>query len=158
MLHRAGGVAARRAVRRLPQRAVEPSAASNKESPLIETYRASVRIGRALYRRAGRALRVPAPWSGSGTRAESPEDPHVLQARHRQLRIHVETPLGHRKANPKDTVEQVLNHATCAGLVILATAQTALNHSWPTAVTDAGLQLANGRVCLRVAPARCTRA
>lgn len=50
MLHRAGGVAARRAVRRLrsPQRAVELSAASNEESPLTETCRASVRIGRAL--------------------------------------------------------------------------------------------------------------
>jgi len=60
--------------------------------------------------------------------------------------------------NPKDTVERVLNHATCAGLITLATAQTASNHSWPTAVTDVGLQLANGRVCLRAAPARCTRA
>jgi len=43
--------------------------------------------------------------------------------------------------NPKDTVERVLNRATCAGLITLTTAQTALNHSWPTAVTDAGLQL-----------------
>ncbi len=60
--------------------------------------------------------------------------------------------------NPKDTVERVLNHATCAGLITLATAQTAISHSWPTAVTDAGLQLANGRVCLRAEPARCTRA
>ena len=59
---------------------------------------------------------------------------------------------------PKDTVERVLNHATWAGLITLATAQTAINHSWPTAVTDVGLQLANGRVCLRAAPARCTRA
>jgi len=55
--------------------------------------------------------------------------------------------------NPKDTVERVLNHATCAGLITLATAQTVIHHSWPTAVTDAGLQLANGRVCLRAAPA-----
>ena len=54
---------------------------------------------------------------------------------------------------PKDTVERVLNHATCAGLITLATAQTVIHHSWPTAVTDAGLQLANGRVCLRAAPA-----
>ncbi len=60
--------------------------------------------------------------------------------------------------NPKDTVERVLNHATCAGSITLATAQTAISHSWPTAVTDAGLQLANGRVCLRAEPARCTRA
>ncbi len=60
--------------------------------------------------------------------------------------------------NPKDTVERVLNHATCAGLITLVTAQTAISHSWPTAVTDAGLQLANGRVCLRAEPARCTRA
>jgi len=27
-------------------------------------------------------------------------------------------------------------------LITLATAQTVINHSWPTAVTDAGLQLA----------------
>ena len=60
--------------------------------------------------------------------------------------------------NPKDTVERVLNHATCAGLITLVTAQTVINHSWPSAVTDAGLQLANGRVCLRTEPARCTRA
>ncbi len=60
--------------------------------------------------------------------------------------------------NPKDTVERVLNHATCAGLITLVTAQTVINHSWPTAVTDADLQLANGRVCLRAEPARCTRA
>jgi len=60
--------------------------------------------------------------------------------------------------NPKDTTKRVLNHATCAGLITLATAQTAINHSWPTAVTDAGLQLANGRVCLRAEPAQCTRA
>jgi len=60
--------------------------------------------------------------------------------------------------NPKDAAERVLNHATCAGLITLVTAQTVINRSWPTAVTDAGLQLANGWVCLRAAPARCTRA
>ncbi len=60
--------------------------------------------------------------------------------------------------NLKDTVERVLNHAMCAGLITLVTAQTVINHSWPTAVTDAGLQLASGRVCLRAEPARCTRA
>lgn len=60
--------------------------------------------------------------------------------------------------NPKDTVERVLNHGTCAGLIILAAAQTVINHSWPTAVTDAGLQVAVGRVCLRAEPSRCIRA
>ena len=60
--------------------------------------------------------------------------------------------------NPKDGIENTLNHATCAGLITLATAQTAIDHSWPTAVTDAGLQLAGGRVCLRAEPARCTQA
>ncbi len=59
---------------------------------------------------------------------------------------------------PKDTTERVLNHATCAGLITLATAQTVINRSWPTAVSDAGLQVSGGRVCLRAEPSRCTRA
>jgi len=57
--------------------------------------------------------------------------------------------------NPKDAIE--LNHATCAGLVPLVVAQTAIAHQWVTAVADAGLALVGDRVCLRADPARCTR-
>ncbi len=57
--------------------------------------------------------------------------------------------------NPKDGTENTLNHATCAGLIPLSVAQTAIAHHWPTAIEDAGLALAGTKVCLRSAPARC---
>ena len=59
--------------------------------------------------------------------------------------------------NPKDTIENTLNHATCAGLIPLVVAQSAIAHQWVTAVQDADLALVGNRVCLRVDPARCTR-
>ncbi|WP_020658755.1 hypothetical protein [Amycolatopsis benzoatilytica] len=57
--------------------------------------------------------------------------------------------------NPKDAVENKLKDAVCSGLVPLATAQTAIAHSWTTAYDDAGLRIANGKVCLRADPSRC---
>ena len=59
--------------------------------------------------------------------------------------------------NPKDQIENTLNHATCAGLIPLVVAQGAIARQWVTAVQDAGLALVGDRVCLRVDPARCTR-
>ncbi len=59
--------------------------------------------------------------------------------------------------NPKDAIENTLNHATCAGLIPLVVAQSAIAHQWVTAVADAGLAVVGDRVCLRVDPARCTR-
>jgi len=59
--------------------------------------------------------------------------------------------------NPKDAIENELNHATCAGLIPLVVVQTAIAHQWVTAVADAGLALVGDRVCLRADPARCTR-
>jgi len=57
--------------------------------------------------------------------------------------------------NPKDAVENKLNQAACAGLIPLATAQTAIAHQWVTAFDDAGLRVAGGKVCLRDEPTRC---
>jgi len=59
--------------------------------------------------------------------------------------------------NPKDQIEITLNHSTCAGLIPLVVAQSAIARQWVTAVQDAGLALVGDRVCLRVDPARCTR-
>jgi len=57
--------------------------------------------------------------------------------------------------NPKDAVENKLKEAVCAGLIPLATAQTAIAHQWVTAFDDAGLRVAGGKVCLRDNPSRC---
>ena len=57
--------------------------------------------------------------------------------------------------NPKDAVENKLKDAVCSGLIPLAAAQTAIAHSWTTAYDDAGLRIANGKVCLRSDPSRC---
>ncbi len=59
--------------------------------------------------------------------------------------------------NPKDTVERILNHATCGGLISLVTAQIAIAHRWPTAIEDAGLTQVGHRVCLQAAPTRCVQ-
>ncbi len=59
--------------------------------------------------------------------------------------------------NPKDQIENTLNHATCAGLIPLVVAQSAIAHQWVTAVADAGLALVGDRVCLRADPEPCTR-
>jgi len=59
--------------------------------------------------------------------------------------------------DPKDQIENTLNHATCAGLIPLVVAQSAIARQWVTAEADAGLALVGDRVCLRVDPARCTR-
>lgn len=57
--------------------------------------------------------------------------------------------------NPKDAVENKLNDAVCTGLVPLATAQQAIAHDWVTAIDDAGLAVAGGKLCLRAEPTRC---
>ncbi|WP_370936241.1 hypothetical protein [Amycolatopsis sp. cg13] len=57
--------------------------------------------------------------------------------------------------NPKDAVENKLKDAVCSGLIPLATAQTAIAHSWTTAFDDAGLRVNGGSVCLRAEPSRC---
>jgi hypothetical protein len=57
--------------------------------------------------------------------------------------------------NPKDTVENQLRRAVCAGLIPLAAAQQAIAADWTTAVDTTGLLVANGKVCLRSNPARC---
>jgi len=59
--------------------------------------------------------------------------------------------------NPKDQVENELNHAPCGGLISLVTAQTAIARRWPTAVEDAGLTQVGQRVCLQAAPTRCVQ-
>ncbi len=59
--------------------------------------------------------------------------------------------------NPKDLIENELNHATCGGLIPLVTAQTAIAHRWPTAVEDAGLTLVGQRVCLQTNHTRCVQ-
>ncbi len=57
--------------------------------------------------------------------------------------------------NPKDAVENSLNHAVCADLISLPVAQTAIAHQWVTAFDDAGLRVAGAKICLRDDPARC---
>ncbi len=57
--------------------------------------------------------------------------------------------------SPKDAIENTLNHATCAGLIPLSVAQSAITHRWPTAVEDAGLLVVGTKVCLRGDPGRC---
>ena len=42
---------------------------------------------------------------------------------------------------PKDQIENTLNHSTCAGLIPLVVAQAAIARQWVTAVADAGLAL-----------------
>lgn len=60
--------------------------------------------------------------------------------------------------NPKDAVENALNHAVCAGLVPLNTARIAIAGNWVTAFDTAGLRVAGGQVCLRSNPSRCVAA
>jgi hypothetical protein len=57
--------------------------------------------------------------------------------------------------NPKDDLENKLNDAVCSGLTPLATAQKAIAANWVTAYDDAGLRVANGKVCLRDNPGKC---
>lgn len=59
--------------------------------------------------------------------------------------------------NPKDSVENTLKAAICAGLVPLATAQQDIASSWPTAIDDVGLRVIGNKFCLRVDPTRCVK-
>lgn len=57
--------------------------------------------------------------------------------------------------NPKDTIENRLADAVCAGLIPLSTAQLAIAHDWTTALDDTGLGIASGKLCLRAEPSHC---
>lgn len=57
--------------------------------------------------------------------------------------------------NPKDAVENRLHGAVCSGLIPLATAQKVIAADWTTALDDAGLRVAGGKVCLRDNPGKC---
>jgi hypothetical protein len=60
--------------------------------------------------------------------------------------------------NRKDGVEHTLHSAVCKGLVPLTTAQRAIAADWTTALAVAGLQLADGKACLRTDRSRCVTA
>jgi len=57
--------------------------------------------------------------------------------------------------NPKDTIENRLADAVCAGLIPLVTAQQAIARDWVSALEDTGLATTGGKLCLRAEPTHC---
>jgi hypothetical protein len=57
--------------------------------------------------------------------------------------------------NPKDAVESKLNEAVCSEMAPLAQAQAAIARDWTTAITQVGLTVANGKLCLATNHSRC---
>lgn len=52
-------------------------------------------------------------------------------------------------------MENKLNQAVCSHLIPLSTAQSTIAADWVTAIDDAGLRIADGKLCLRADPTKC---